>query len=281
MHKRLYMNSFSIVQPAAHVGADSEHFRGRSVGLEYIRAALFKQGPWTWNSVELIVQWFNMGQNKSLPKTTNHLYCSISFSIKIRENWSGLECPSPPPPLPAITALSYMNLTTGGWGGGVGADKTTAFKTLVICGAQQALLRPIFSYHLEKEHLNHSVFAWLADRWPLNVRTTTPKKGVWHEIFDFRFFSRISFSLAISIFHENSQRYSQLFAFALLFTLIEWFFSLMFTLRYTWGKLIFLQVSADTGNKLLSVLLFPVINYSWCHCYRRLITLASLLPVIN
>jgi hypothetical protein len=44
------MKSFSIVlQPAAHVEADSEHFRGRSVGLEFIRAALFKQGPWTWN----------------------------------------------------------------------------------------------------------------------------------------------------------------------------------------------------------------------------------------
>ncbi len=49
MHKFLYLKLFSIVQPAAHVGADSEHFRGRSVGLEFIRAALFKQGPWTWN----------------------------------------------------------------------------------------------------------------------------------------------------------------------------------------------------------------------------------------
>jgi hypothetical protein len=36
----------------------------------------------------------------------------------------------------------------------------------------------------------------------------------------------------------------------------------MFSLRYTLGKLIFLQVFAgvaDTGSKLLSVLLFPVI----------------------
>ncbi len=176
------------------LGADSEHFRGRSVGLEFIRAALFKQGPWTWNiqaraldleysgqgpgpgifrpgswtwnSVELIAQWFNMGQNKSLPKRTNHLYCSISFSIKIRENWPGLEYPPP-----AITAFSLLSLSSlclsaslymksDGLGAGSGGrDKTTAFKTLVICGAQQALLRPIFSHHLEKEHLNHSVFA--------------------------------------------------------------------------------------------------------------------------
>ncbi len=48
----------------------------------------------------------------------------------------------------------------------------------------------------------------------------------------------------------------------------------MFTLRYTLGKLIFLQVFAgvaDTGNKLSSVLLLPVINYRWYRCYRHLI----------
>ncbi len=48
----------------------------------------------------------------------------------------------------------------------------------------------------------------------------------------------------------------------------------MFTLKYTLGKLILLQVFAgvaDTGNKLLSVLLLPVINYRRRRRYRRLI----------
>ncbi len=69
----------------------------------------------------------------------------------------------------------------------------------------------------------------------------------------------------------------------------------MFTLRYRLGKLILLQVFAgvaDTGNKLSSVLLLPVINYRWCRCYRPLIiaiavvtgdklSLVPLLPAFN
>ncbi len=101
--------------------------------------------------------------------------------------------------------------------------------------------------------------------------------GVWHEIFDFRFFSRIRFPLApenpagdISIFYENSWRYSKLFVYCQCrwhhcsgFSSIPWFWrliyrrilatklaSLLHTLEWVLSKKIILRVYTATWQHL-------------------------------